>query len=113
MATSFFFNNCDDEAEQIESAKNYADLARDWAIKLDGQVEGIDFSAKYWALQAAEGTGIKITVKSDGTPLGEEFTVFDFDANFTLTQIATNEVLVSVDPGVLGVTLLQDGIPIG
>lgn len=111
MATSFYNNNCADEVEEIESAKNYADLSRDWAIKLDGQVEGIDFSAKYWALQAAQGSGIKITVKSDGTPLGEDFTIFDFGPNFELIQTAENEVKILGATG--GVILEQDGVPVG
>lgn len=34
-------------------AGNYADLAKDWAIKLDGSVEGEEYSAKYNAQRAS------------------------------------------------------------
>jgi hypothetical protein len=32
-----------------ETAENAADLAQDWAVKMDGLVEGIDYSSKYYA----------------------------------------------------------------
>lgn len=112
MATSFFNNNCEDEVEELESAKQYADLARDWAIKLDGEVDGIDFSAKYWAQQAAAGL-LKLTVSSEGTPVGDEFNILNFTSDFTLTQLTTNEIQIGVDSSLVGVTLLEDGVVVG
>lgn len=108
MSTGFF-NNCDDETEELESAKQFADLARDWAIKLDGQVDGIDFSSKYWAQQAAMGAGLRITIKEDGTPIGDDFTVLNFGAGLSATQTATNEVLLQ-STGEILVETLVDGV---
>lgn len=35
------------------NAQQSAELAQDWAIKLDGPVSGTDYSSQYWAQQAA------------------------------------------------------------
>lgn len=109
MATSFFNNNCEDEVEELESAKQYADLARDWAIKMDGLVDGIDFSSKFWANQAAIGAGARITIKEDGTPLGDQFTTLNFGAGVTATQTTTNEVLIQ-STGQILVETFDDGV---
>jgi len=111
MSTSFYSNNnCgDDDIEEIESAKGYADLARDWAIKLDGEVDGIDFSSKYWASQAAESSGLRLTVEEDGTPIGDEFTIIDFGAGVSATQLTTNRVRVQ-STGQVFVETFDDGV---
>lgn len=38
----------------IQNASANAQLARDWAVKMDGLVSGEDYSAKYWADQARQ-----------------------------------------------------------
>ena len=38
----------------VTAAEAARDLAEDWAIKMDGAVSGGEFSAKYWAAEAAE-----------------------------------------------------------
>lgn len=40
-------------AEQLELLNAVKELAKDWAIKLDGPVEGEEYSSKYWAQQSA------------------------------------------------------------
>lgn len=109
MATSFFNNNCADDVEEIESAKNYADLAKDWAIKLDGQVDGIDFSSKFWALQAAESSAAKIVVEDDGVPLGSEFNVLNFGVGISVLQTAANEVQIQASGDVF-TEIFTDGV---
>lgn len=109
MATSFFNNNCADDVEEIESAKNYADLARDWAIKLDGLVDGIDFSAKFWAQQAAESSAAKIVVEDDGVPLGSDFNVLNFGVGISVLQTASNEVQIQASGDVF-TEIFVDGV---
>lgn len=42
-----------DRAESIaDTVQDEVDLAHDWAVKMDGMVNGEDYSAKYWAAQA-------------------------------------------------------------
>lgn len=38
----------------MNNAQNYANLARDWARSMDGKVENVDYSAKYYAQLAAD-----------------------------------------------------------
>lgn len=47
------------------NAKASESLAKDWAIKMDGTVDGTDYSAKYWAKVAEQGA-----YKDIGMPIG-------------------------------------------
>lgn len=50
------------------NAKASESLAKDWAIKMDGTVDGTDYSAKHWAKVAEQGAG-----KDIGMPIGIVF----------------------------------------
>lgn len=45
----------------IQNAPVNAQLARDWAVKMDGLVSGEDYSAKYWADQARQSAAGAVT----------------------------------------------------
>lgn len=47
------------------NAKAFESLAKDWAIEMDGTVDGTDYSAKYWAKVAEQGA-----YKDIGMPIG-------------------------------------------
>jgi hypothetical protein len=75
----------------IQNASANAQLARDWAIKMNGLVSGEDYSAKYWAdqaRQAAEGAivdNISINRNTDD----ELQTIGVINQNETTTSIKT------------------------
>lgn len=50
------------------SAKASESLAKDWAIEMDGTVDGTDYSAKYWAKVAEQGA-----YRDVGMPIGTTF----------------------------------------
>lgn len=84
-------------ATSATSSLNYSNLARDWAIKMDGLVDGVDYSSKYWAGQAAivvtnnvprtSATGSAVTPagttgQRDGSPLPGYFRYNTTDLRF-------------------------------
>lgn len=53
MTAGFYHpNNVDPLVTEAQDALNYANLAKDWAIKLGETVNGIDYSAQYHALDS-------------------------------------------------------------
>lgn len=60
--------SADQSAQSAIVAAAARDLARAWAIKTDAPVEGTDYSARYWALQAATYIkGFPPQYRGDGT----------------------------------------------
>jgi hypothetical protein len=60
-------------ASSVATAAQWSARAQDWAVKLDGVVDGTDHSAKYWATQA---------YLNGGVPIG---TIIDVYGNGTTT----------------------------
>ena len=55
MATGFFArNSLDPLATEAENASDFANLAKDWAIKMDGPVEGESYSSQWNATLSAQ-----------------------------------------------------------
>lgn len=106
-------------AESSASAASAsATLAMDWASKTDAPVAGGEFSAKYWAQQAAAsvtlpGAGIAV---STGTTWGTSLTAPDGDlVGTTATQTLTNKTITDPimtlggDQGVAGQVPISQG----
>ncbi len=73
----------DSNVKELESAKNYADLSRQWAIKMTGKVQDEDFSSKYYANES----------KKFATSIGDLASQVSKDAE----QVAKDAAQVSQD----------------
>ena len=75
----------------IQNAPVNAQLARDWAIKMDGMVSGEDYSAKYWADQARQSaSGAVVDNISINRNTNDELqTIGVINQNTTTTAIKT------------------------
>lgn len=47
----------------LDTVPYYNNLAKSWAIKMDGKVDEIDFSSKYYALKSLESSDIAVSAK--------------------------------------------------
>ena len=84
--------------EDIQNAEENAQLAKDWATKMDGLVENIDYSAKYYAQQIAGAVNnranIDLSNLSDtgNAKFAEKVNITDL-GNATLTIAKNNAVI--------------------
>ena len=47
----------------LDTVPYYNNLAKSWAVKMDGKVDEIDFSSKYYALKSLESSDIAVSAK--------------------------------------------------
>lgn len=84
--------------EDIQNAEENAQLAKDWATKMDGLVENIDYSAKYYAQQTSGAVNSRANVDlsnlsdTGNAKFAEKVNITDL-GNATLTIAKNNEIL--------------------
>lgn len=79
-----------DNIVAIQNASANAQLARDWAIKMNGLVNDEDYSAKYWAEQARQAAGVVVDdISINRNTDGELQTIGVINQNSTTTAIKT------------------------
>ncbi len=87
----------DANIKELETAKNYADLSRQWAIKMTGKVQDEDFSSKYYANESkkfASSIGdLASQVSKDAEQVAKDAAQVSQDAS----QVATDANQVSQD----------------
>lgn len=87
----------------IQNAASNAAKARDWAVKMDGKIDGDDYSAKYYAAKAEEAAA------SIGDPANRDLSNLTAtgEAKFTAKQDTISDLATIRSGAALGATSVQ------
>lgn len=87
----------------IQNAASNAAKARDWAVKMDGKIDGDDYSAKYYAAKAEEAAA------SVGDPANKDLSNLSAtgEAKFTAKQDVISDLATIRSGAALGATAVQ------